>query len=67
LFVPGDRWHTETRSLVSLVSRCSATSCRDLLVEKTDRLYRNLQDWMTRDELDLEINFVKEGFVLCED
>jgi DNA invertase Pin-like site-specific DNA recombinase len=35
-----------------------------LLVEKTDRLYRNLRDWVTIDELDLEIHLVKEGVVL---
>jgi hypothetical protein len=27
------------------------TSCRILLVEKTDRLYRNIKDWVTIDEL----------------
>jgi site-specific DNA recombinase len=42
-------------------------SCRVVLVEKTDRLYRNLRDWVVLDELDLEIHFVKEGFVLSED
>src|SRR4051794_17834808 len=26
------------------------SSCRVLLVEKTDRLYRNLRDWVTIDE-----------------
>jgi DNA invertase Pin-like site-specific DNA recombinase len=36
-------------------------TCRILLVEKTDRLYRNLKDWVTVDELDLEIHFVKEA------
>ena len=35
-----------------------------LLVEKTDRLYRNLKDWVILDELNLEIHFVKENFVL---
>ena len=30
---------------------------RILLVEKTDRLYRNLKDWVTIDELDAEIHF----------
>jgi site-specific DNA recombinase len=35
-----------------------------VLVEKTDRLYRNLRDWVTIDELDLEIHLVKEGVVL---
>jgi site-specific DNA recombinase len=38
-----------------------------ILVEKTDRLYRNLKDWVTLDELDLEIHFVKEGVVLCRE
>ena len=35
-----------------------------VLVEKTDRLYRNLKDWVTVDELGLEIHLVKEGAVL---
>jgi Resolvase, N terminal domain len=34
-------------------------SVRVMLVEKTDRLYRNLKDWVTVDELDVEIHFVK--------
>ena len=37
---------------------------RTLLVEKTDRLYRNLKDWVTVDELDVEMHFPKEGVVL---
>jgi len=41
--------------------------CRILLVEKTDRLYRNIRDWVTMDEFDLEIHFVKEGVVLSRD
>ena len=40
---------------------------RVLLVEKTDRLYRNLKDWVTIDELDIEIHFPKEGVVLSRD
>jgi len=42
----------------------SQPSIRILLVEKTDRLYRNLKDWVTVDELEVEIHFVKEGVVL---
>ncbi|MFQ5479256.1 MAG: recombinase family protein [Candidatus Binatia bacterium] len=42
-------------------------SVRMLLVEKTDRLYRNLKDWVTIDELDVEIHLVKEGAVLSRD
>ena len=37
---------------------------RVMLVEKTDRLYRNLKDWVTIDELGAEIHFPKEGVVL---
>ena len=40
---------------------------RVMLVEKTDRLYRNLKDWVTVDELDVEIHFAKEGVVLSRD
>ena len=42
-------------------------ACRVLLVEKTDRLYRNLKDWVTLDEIDLEIHLVKENVVLSRD
>ena len=42
-------------------------TCRVLLVEKTDRLYRNLKDWVSIDDLDLEIHFVKENVVLSPD
>jgi len=41
--------------------------CRVVLVEKTDRLYRNLHDYVTLDDLDLEIHFVKESLVLSDD
>lgn len=40
---------------------------RIVLVEKTDRLYRNLKDWVTLDELDIEIHLVKEGIILSRD
>ena len=35
---------------------------RVMLVEKTDRLYRNLKDWVTVDELDVEIHFPKKAW-----
>ena len=38
-----------------------------LLVEKTDRLYRNLRDWVTLDDLDIAIHLVKEGIVLSKE
>ena len=40
---------------------------RVMLVEKTDRLYRNLKDWVTIDELDAEIHLPKEGVVLSRE
>jgi DNA invertase Pin-like site-specific DNA recombinase len=42
-------------------------TCRTMLVEKTDRLYRNLKDWVTIEDLGLEIHFVKENVVLAPD
>ncbi|MBK6766749.1 MAG: recombinase family protein [bacterium] len=41
--------------------------CRVILVEKTDRLLRNLRDWVTLDELNVEIHLVKEGTVLSDE
>src|SRR6266487_2567589 len=32
--------------------------CRAVLVEKTDRLYRNPRDWITLDEMKVQIHFV---------
>ena len=40
------------------------TRCRTVLVEKTDRLYRNIKDFATLDELDIEIHFVKENTII---
>jgi len=44
-----------------------AKTCHVVLVEKTDRLYRNIRDWVTLDELDLEIHLVKECVVLSDE
>jgi site-specific DNA recombinase len=38
--------------------------CRMVLAEKTDRLYRNLKDYVTMDELGVEIHMVKENEIL---
>src|ERR1035441_1075717 len=42
-------------------------SCRVLLVEKTDRLYRNYRDALTLEDLDIKIYFVKESGWLSKD
>lgn len=39
-------------------------TCRTILVEKTDRLYRNIKDYGTVDELDIQIHLVKENEVI---
>lgn len=38
--------------------------CRIVLVEKTDRLYRNFRDWVDVDELGLELHLVKENAII---
>ena len=45
----------------------AGAGCRIVLTEKTDRLYRNVKDYVTLDELDLEIHFVREGVVLSRE
>ena len=45
----------------------NAAKCRVLLVEKTDRLYRNLKDYVVLDDFDLDIHLVKEGQALSRD
>jgi len=41
-------------------------SVQYLLVEKTDRLYRNFRDFVLLEELDREIHLVKEGEILSK-
>ncbi len=38
--------------------------CRVVIVEKTDRLYRNFRDCVTLEDLDVEIHLPKEGQVI---
>jgi site-specific DNA recombinase len=40
---------------------------KDILVEKTDRLYRNFKDYVTLEDLDLVVHLVKESEVLSKD
>src|SRR5580700_1055054 len=42
-------------------------ACWTILVEKTDRLYRNLKDWSTLDELGVTIHPVKENTIIGPD
>jgi len=43
------------------------SNCRIILVEKTDRLYRNFKDYVIIDDLDLEIHLVKENSIISQD
>src|ERR1700674_945895 len=42
-------------------------ACRVLIVEKTDRLYRNFRDCVTLEDLDVENHLPKEGQVISKD
>ncbi len=44
-----------------------SSTVKTILVEKTDRLYRNFKDYVTIDDLDLEIHLVKENEILSKD
>ena len=60
---------TEFGNMVGLLTKevVKPERCRKILVEKTDRLYRNIRDWIALDDLDLEIHFVKENTVISHD
>jgi site-specific DNA recombinase len=46
---------------------CSySKNCRIILVENTDRLYRNFRDAVTLEELDLDIHLVKENEIISK-
>lgn len=39
---------------------------KTVLVEKTDRLYRNFKDYVTLEDYDLEVHLVKEGTIISK-
>jgi site-specific DNA recombinase len=47
--------------------RATRPSASIILVEKTDRLYRNNQDGVTIADLGVDVHLVKEGTVLSDD
>jgi DNA invertase Pin-like site-specific DNA recombinase len=42
-------------------------TCRTVIVEKTDRLYRNFRDYLTLEDLGVEIHLAKEGQIINKD
>lgn len=50
-----------------MLSYIKENGVRTILVEKTDRLYRNFKDYVLLEDYDLEIHFVKEGSILSKE
>src|SRR5579863_551885 len=46
---------------------CEHKTCRVVLVEKTDRLYRNFRDCVTLEDLEVEIHLPKEGQIISKE
>lgn len=42
-------------------------NCRTVIAEKTDRLYRNLRDCLTLEDLNIEIHLPKEGQIISKE
>ena len=42
-------------------------NCRTVIVEKTDRLYRNFRDCVTLEDLEVEIHLPKEGQIISKE
>ena len=43
------------------------SGCRVVIAEKTDRLYRNLRDCLTLEDMDAEIHLPKEGQIISKE
>jgi site-specific DNA recombinase len=55
------------RSFGNMIEFLQELEAQIILVEKTDRLYRNIKDWVLLDGLNVEIHLVKEGRVVGPD
>jgi DNA invertase Pin-like site-specific DNA recombinase len=42
-------------------------NCRVVIVEKTDRLYRNFRDYVALEDLNVEIHLPKEGQIISKE
>ena len=50
-----------------LKSLKGSPDCRTVIVEKTDRLYRNFRDFVTLEDLNVEVHLPKEGQIISRD
>jgi len=56
------------KNFVEMVGYLEKTpTCHVVIAEKTDRLYRNLRDCLTLEDLDVEIHLPKEGQIISKD
>ena len=58
---------TGRKNFTAMLKFIREKKCDLILVEKTDRLYRNIRDWVALDDIDVDIHFVKENFILSRD
>jgi site-specific DNA recombinase len=58
---------TGRKQFGQMVDFFKRSSCRVLLVEKTDRITRNFRDAVTLEDLDIAVHLVKEGQVISKD
>lgn len=50
-----------------MLAYCKEKGIATILVEKTDRLYRNFKDYITLEEYDFEVHLAKEGSIISKD
>ena len=50
-----------------MLNFCKEKDIKIILVEKTDRLYRNFKDYVTLEEYDFEVHLVKEGTIISKE
>ena len=60
------KWRVES-SLAKWWLFFAIIQCRVVIVEKTDRLYRNFRDYLTLEDLGVEIHLAKEGQIINKD
>jgi DNA invertase Pin-like site-specific DNA recombinase len=66
-FVDVESAKTTGRSgFVAMIRYFRQHEARVVLIEKTDRLYRNLKDYVTLDDLRVEIHMAKEHEILSK-
>jgi len=56
--------HSGRSGFAEMLRYLKQHACRTILVEKTDRLYRNIKDWGTIEDLGLDIHLVKENRII---